>query len=116
MAQLSTEITTSFVRGMMDDVAATRYPADAAALILNGRIEADGTVSRRDGSQRTHPTALDASTGFGGTDFISAAGTEQIVAFMGTKAFMSDDRGATWSTEGTGLRQDYNSFATMRVG
>lgn len=117
MAKLEFDATTDFSRGQIDDVALTRFPPNAAALILNGRIQSDGTLERRDGTKRTHPTTLNASaTGYGGYRFTSAAGTEQLVVFCGAKAFMSDDRGVTWAEEASGLRQDFYSFATMRVG
>ena len=116
MAKLRRELTVGFSRGSFDSVAPPRFPPESAAEILNGRIEPDGTVKRRPGSQRTHPTLLAAGTGWGGTAFETAAGDPQMLAFCGAKAFMSDDFGATWTEIASGLREDYYDFAQMRVG
>ncbi|HUT13284.1 MAG TPA: hypothetical protein VMY42_22545 [Thermoguttaceae bacterium] len=98
MPRLVEELTADFSAGMFDSVAPTAYPKASAALIYNGRIEPDGTISRRSGTQRTHPTALVASgTGYGGTRFTTAAGTDQMLAFFGTQVFVSTDYGATWN-------------------
>ncbi|KKL12905.1 hypothetical protein LCGC14_2531090, partial [marine sediment metagenome] len=45
-----------------------------------------------------------------------AAGTDMIVAIAGTVAKKSIDKGATWTQIATGLRQDYYSMVTMRIG
>jgi len=102
---------------MYDSVAPLRFPKASASLILNGRINADGSCQRRSGTIRTHPTALNAATGYGGVSFTTAAGVDQMIVFMGANAYKSTDKGATWAAAlATGLREDYYSFATMRVG
>lgn len=101
---------------MLDSTAATRYPPNAAALILNGRLEADGTVSRRPGSRRLHAAALNADTCYGATYFVTAAGVGQHVEIFGTKAYRSIDGGVNWTEIATGLREDYYTFTIMRVG
>lgn len=117
MGQLLTELTTDFKRGQVDDTAGTRFPPDALALILNGRLLPDATVRRRGGSKRLHTTALNGGAiGFGGIRFVAADGTEQIIVFSGDKAYKTEDSGVTLTQIATGLRQDYYDFATMRVG
>lgn len=117
MSTLVAETQTNWNMGMLDSVSVSKMPSDSASLILNGRIMPDASVIRRDGTQRTHSAALVASaTGFGGKLFTTAAGVRQLVAFFATKAFRSVDYGATFAEIATGLRQDYYSFATMRVG
>ena len=117
MAQLVTELTTDFKRGQVDDTAATRFPQDALALILNGRLLPDATVKRRGGSVRLHTTALNSGgIGYGGIEFTTAAGTGQIIVFAGDSAYSSTDFGVTWSLIASGLREDYYDFAVMRVG
>ena len=117
MGQLLTELTTDFRRGQVDDTAATRFPQDALALILNGRLYPDATVARRGGSIRLHTTALNSgAAGYGGTRFTTAAGVEQMIVLCGDKAYVSTDYGVNWTQIATGLREDYYDFATMRVG
>lgn len=117
MPALDTEMTTDFSRGMVEDVAGTRFPKDALAEIINGRIQDDGTVQRRSGSKRTHATALNSGDiGYGGTRFTSAAGTEQLIVIVGDTAYKSEDDGASWTSIATTLREDYYDFAAMRVG
>lgn len=115
--KLTEESTSSFALGMVDSVAATAYREGQAALILNGRISPEGTVSTRLGSKRAHAAALNAGAqGWGGTVFVTSAGVVQWLAFVGNKAFKSVDEGATWAQIATGLRTDYWSFAVMTVG
>lgn len=117
VARLVEEITSDFSAGMFDSTASTRYPAASVALALNARIEPDGTIRRRSGTIKTHSAALEAATGFGAIEFTTAAGVDQLVVIFGAKAFMSTDKGATFGAAiATGLRTDYYSFATMRVG
>jgi hypothetical protein len=116
MARLAEQLTTDFSYGMFDSVSPTRYPSAAAAYIENARIQADGTVRRRPGSQRTTVDALQSANSWGLTYFVTAGGVEQIVAFCAQRAFKSEDQGETWDQIATGLRQDYYSFCTMRVG
>lgn len=113
------EPTSSFARGMQDSAAATAYRRDEAALILNGRVSPEGTVSTRLGSKRAHSAALNSGAqGWGGTVFITTAGVVQWLAFVGDKAYLSLNEGSTWAAivGATGLRTDYWSFAVMTVG
>ena len=116
MPKLLEQLTTDFSFGMVDSAAPTAYPSGSVGLIVNGRSEPDGTVSRRSGTIKTHPDALEADTGYGAVLFTTAAGADQLVAIFGAKAYRSLDSGATWTEIATGLREDYYSFATMRVG
>lgn len=102
---------------MFQDVSAVRYPSNVAADLVNARVNPDGTVSRRNGTKRTHPTSLGAATGYGAVEFTRADGVVQILAFVGATIKMSSDQAATW-TDVTPVtpRADYYSFATMRVG
>lgn len=111
------EPTSSFAKGMNDSAAATAYRRDEAAVIINGRIAPEGTVSVRKGSRRAHAAALNGGAqGYGGTVFVTTAGVVQWLAFVGAKAYVSINEGATWAQIATGLRTDYWSFAAMRVG
>jgi hypothetical protein len=101
---------------MYDSVAPTRYPNASVAAIYNGRIQPDGTVRRRSGTIKTSSAVPNAGTGYGAVKFTTAAGTDQIVVFCGTKAYKSENEGSTWSEIATGLRQDYYDFATFRQG
>lgn len=114
--KLTPELTTDLSAGMYDSVAPTAFPRTATALILNGRIQPDGTVRRRPGTIRTSAAVVNAATGFGAADFFTAAGVHVMVSIFGDTAKKSIDEGATWSLITAGLRQDYWSFATMRVG
>ena len=117
MGELVTELTTDFKKGMIDNTAATRFPPDALAMILNGRLEPDATRRRRGGSVRLHATALNSGAfGFGAEPFVKADGTVQVISFLGDKAYKSEDYGASWSEIASGLRTDYYDFATMRIG
>ena len=117
MAELATELTTDFSGGMVDSAAPTAFPRTAVAELFNARLLPDGTAERRPGSIRLSTAALNADTGYGGTYFRTAAGEDQLVVIFGANAYMSNDWGVTWSTAiATGLRTDYYSFATMRVG
>lgn len=116
MATLRDEIASDFSRGMEDSAAVTAFPRDAVELLLNGRVEPDGTISVRPGSRRKHLAAIADDTGYGGITFQPSTGPEQIVAIVGSTAKYSVNAGATWIEIATGLREDYYSFATMRVG
>lgn len=112
------ELGTDFSRGMIDDVAATAYPRNCAASIINGRIQPDGTCRRKPGSHRLHPTALNSgATSYGLIEYTTAGGTTQLINIVGTKFFYSVDGGVNW-TDGTGantLTSGYYTFATMEV-
>ena len=112
------ENVTSFAGGENDSAAATAYRPDEALLIQNGRLAPEGYVKVRSGSQRAHAAALNSGAQcYGLTTFITAAGTEQWVAFFGDAAYQSTDKGVNWTAiaGATGLRQDFWDFATMRV-
>jgi hypothetical protein len=110
------ELTTDFSRGMYDSVSPGRYPKASVRQIFNGRVQPDGSVERRWGGIRTSAAVPNAGTGYGGSRFTTAAGTDQIIAICGAKAYKSEDYGTTWTEIATGLRQDYYTFAEMRVG
>lgn len=117
MPKLLTELTTDFRRGQVDNTAATRFPKDALALILNGRLEPDSSVSHRGGSKRLHSSALNSGgRGWGACSFTTAAGVIQFIVIAGDTAYKSIDYGASWSQIATGLREDFWDFAEMRVG
>ena len=117
MPRLLSEVTTDFSAGQVDSAAPTAMPRTALLLALNARINPDNTAQRRSGTIRTHAAALNAATGYGAAHFVTAAGVDQIVAIFGANAYKSEDNGATWAAAiATGLRQDYYTFATMRVG
>lgn len=116
MPQLFQELTDDFSQGMYDSVAPTRYPKAAVRIIYNGRVQPDGSVRRRPGNIRTSPAVLGSDIGYGGVSFTTAAGVDQIIVFVGSVAYKSENYGATWTSIATSLRQDYYSFATMRVG
>lgn len=116
MPRLLSEIQDNFSRGMDDSSAPSAHAAAAAALIENGRIEPDGTISRRYGSRRKHASAQADLLGYGATTFTTAAGVLQEIALFGEYAFMSDDGWATQTQIASGLREDYYDFVTMRVG
>lgn len=117
MARLLSEETTDLSGGMNDDLAATAYPANAVSLLLNARLEPDGTARRRDGSRRKHVSQIASGVGYGGTGFQTAEGVRQVLAFIGDEAWMSDDpNNSDWVLVGESLHEDFWSFATMRVG
>lgn len=114
--RLESELTTDWSAGMLDSTAATRYPRNAAALVLNGRIEEDGTVRRRPGSRRLHDDAINADTCYGAIQFTPAGADTQLVSIFGDTAAYSTDGGINWTEITTGLAEGYYSFAVMRVG
>lgn len=118
MARLLSEHSISHSRGTYQDVSVLNYPSNAVAELYNGRIQPDGTISRREGTVRKHPSAIDSGTGYGATWFTTAAGTSQIVVFIDAACWVSSDGGATW-TDVTGaniLANGFYDFAFMRVG
>ena len=116
MARLISEATFDFSNGMWDSTAPARYPKAACRLIVNGRIQSDGSVQRRSGSIRTSSAVANAAIGYGGSAFTTAGGTDQMIVILGKNAYSSTNYGATLTSIATGLREDYYSFATMRVG
>ena len=116
MATLLNQETTNFSTGMVDSAAATAFPRYALAQIINGRLQPDGTVKRRSGTIRTSVAAPNAGIGYGGSRFTAADGTEMLISICGSVAKKSTDKGVTWTEIATGLRQDYYSIATMRIG
>ena len=96
MPKLLTELTTDFRRGQVDNTAATRFPKDALALILNGRLEPDSSVSHRGGSKRLHSSALNSGgKGWGAFSFTTAAGVIQFIVISGDTAYKSINYGAS---------------------
>lgn len=116
MAKIPAEIQEDFARGMDDSRVANKYPPNAARLILNGRIESDGTVSRRDGSRRKNPSALNADVGYGACFFKTGGGDLQEIAIFGDTAYVTDDGWETETEIATGLHADYYDFASMVYG
>ena len=103
MPRLVSEETSDFSFGFLDGAAPTAFPRTAVASLVNGRINPDGTVSRRPGSIKLSAAALNAATGYGGAFFTTAAGVDQLVVIFGTKAYYSTDflvaSPPTWSAE-----------------
>lgn len=117
MPRLVSEIQEDFSRGMADSWAANRYPANASRLITNGRVEADGTISRRDGNRRKNAVALNAGgVGWGAQFFRTGGGDLQEIAIFGDKAYVTDDDWETSTEIATGLREDYYDFVSMIYG
>jgi hypothetical protein len=104
---------------MVDDLAATRYPRNAVASLVNARVQPDGTALRRDGSVRVNDEPIvESGIGYGAIEFTTADGTVQICAFVDDEFHVSEDGGETWEdkTEDIVLDAGYYDFATMRVG
>jgi hypothetical protein len=117
MAKLVEQYTADFSLGMFDSVAPARYPSAAAAYVENARIEPDGTLRRRPGSRRLNGAPILSSVdAWGCVEFVTAAGQQQIVAFIGTYCYVSTDQGLTWTQKASGLTEAFYDFATMRVG
>jgi hypothetical protein len=119
MPELLSEYQTDLSDGMNDSAATTGFRQREVRLILNGRIEPDGTVSRRPGSRRKHADSLGTGTGYGAVWFRTAAGQDQLLAFVGDAVYVSEDvANEVWAKIDLedDLREDYWSFATMRVG
>lgn len=116
MAQLTSDVITDFSLGMLDSVSPTAFPKASVRTIYNGRIQADGSVQRRPGSQRTSSSAPNNGLGYGGAFFTTAAGEDQIIDISGSVASMSVDYGETWTEIATGLREDYYTIISMRDG
>ena len=108
----------SFARGMNNAAAPQEFRPDEVELLLNGRVSFDGMqIEPRGGSERTHPTALNSGAqGYGGTEFFTAAGVQQLVVFVGDSMFYSTDQGENWSTGATGLPTGYWSLTSFRTG
>lgn len=102
----------SFAAGMNDTAAPEEYRPDEVSVLYDGRLELAGNAcQRRDGSKRTHPSALNGgATVYGLQAFTAGDGTDYLVAMVGTKAYASSDGGATWSEIATGLTADYWDF------
>jgi hypothetical protein len=117
MARLLEQAALSVAAGMQDSAAVTAYRPDEAALLVNLRATPDGQAEVRNGSQRTHTTALNSGAqGYGIIQFTTTAGVDQRVVFVGDSAYYSTDDGANWTLIASTLRQDYWSLATMNVG
>lgn len=119
--RLIEQTTVSFSRGVNDSATAAQVQPDEAAVMLNWRIAPDGTAELRSGSKRAHAAALNSGAVcyfITKRPFVTAAGVVQWVAIFGDTGYYSVDEGVTWTaiTGATGLRQDYWSSATMRVG
>ncbi len=114
MAKLVSEIQEDFSRGMDDSRVSNRYPANASRLIINGRLEADGTISRRDASRRKNAVALNAGgVGWGSHFFRTGGGDLHEVSIFGDKAYVTDDDWETSTEIATGLHEDYYDFVSM---
>ena len=120
MARMVKEQQLTFARGMNDTAAPIEYQDDECELLYNGRVSFDGqTVQRRGGSEKTHASALNSGgDGYGGIEYYTAAGQQQLVVFMGDKMYYSTDEGATWTnaTGATSLTESFWSLVIMREG
>lgn len=118
MAQMVKEQQLTFARGMNDTAAPIEYQEDECELLQNGRVSFDGqTVQRRGGSEKTHSTALNSGgDGYGGIEYYTAAGAQQLVVFMGDKMYTSTNEGGTWTQRATGLTEAFWSLVIMREG
>lgn len=106
-----------FARGMNDSAPPWELKQDECLYLRNVRVTADGLAEVRRGTRRTHATALNSGAqGYGATQFTLADGTVQWVVFVGTKMYYSIDEGLNWTEGASGLRADYWSLVTMRVG
>ena len=118
MARMVKEQQLTFARGMNDTAAPIEYQEDECELLYNGRVSFDGqTVQRRGGSEKTHASALNSGgDGYGGIEYYTAAGDQQLIVFMGDKMYTSTNEGATWTQRATGLTESFWSLVIMREG
>ena len=116
MAVMVQEQQLSFARGMNDTAAPVEYKPDECELLQNGRVSFDGqTIERRGGSEKLHTTALNSGAqSFGAIEYHTAAGTQQLVVFMGDKMYTSINEGASWTQQATGLTEAFWSLVIMR--
>ncbi len=118
MARMIREQQVTFARGMNDTAAPTEYRPDECETLLNGRISFDGqAIRRRAGSLKLHTSALNGGEQcYGGIEYYTAGGTQQLVVFVGNKMYTSTNEGLTWTEQATGLTTDYWSLVIMREG
>lgn len=118
--QAQVEQQVSFARGMQDSAAPTEFQQDEVELLLNGRVSFVGNqIDRRKGSAKTHASALNSGAQcYGATEFFTAAGAQQLCAFIGDKFYYSTNEGAAWTNPSgaTSLSTAYWDTAQMRVG
>jgi len=118
--QAQVEQQVSFARGMQDSAAPTEFQQDEVELLLNGRVSFVGNqIDRRKGSAKTHASALNSGAQcYGATEFFTAAGAQQLCAFIGDKFYYSTNEGLTWTNPSgaTSLSTAYWDTAQMRVG
>jgi hypothetical protein len=118
--QAQVEQQVSFARGMQDSAAPTEFQQDEVELLLNGRVSFIGnSIDRRKGSAKTHASALNSGAQcYGATEFFTAAGAQQLCAFIGDKFYFSANEGLTWTNPSgaTSLSTAYWDTAQMRVG
>jgi hypothetical protein len=118
--QAQAEQQVSFARGMQDSAAPTEFRKDEVELLLNGRVSFIGnSIDRRKGSAKTHASALNSGAQcYGAAEFFTAAGAQQLCAFIGDKFYFSVNEGLTWTNPSgaTSLSTAYWDIAQMRVG
>ena len=118
--QAQVEQQVSFARGMQDSAAPTEFQQDEVELLLNGRVSFIGnSIDRRKGSAKTHASELNSGAQcYGATEFFTAAGAQQLCAFIGDKFYFSANEGLTWTNPSgaTSLSTAYWDTAQMRVG
>ena len=118
--QAQVEQQVSFARGMQDSAAPTEFQQDEVELLLNGRVSFIGnSIDRRKGSAKTHASALNSGAQcYGAAEFFTAAGAQQLCAFIGDKFYFSANEGLTWTNPSgaTSLSTAYWDTAQMRVG
>lgn len=110
----------SFGRGMNDTASPSEFAGDEVELLVNGRVSFRGnTIQRRMGSARRHAAALNSGAqGYGGFEFFTAAGAQQVCVMVGDKFYYSTDAGLNWTNPAgaTSLTTAYWSMVQMRVG
>lgn len=96
MARLIDEFSRSWLGGMHQR-AATTYRRDQAALIRNGRVQADGTLKPRGGTKKTTNVQFGtARPGYFGDEFIPATGPRQWVVVVDNEGWISQNQGLDW--------------------
>lgn len=104
----------SFARGVNDSAAVEELAPTEVRRLFDARLSLNGNgAQRRDGSKRTHASALNSgATVYGLGELVHLDGTQELVAFVGDTVYTSTDGGANWTQQATGLPTDYWSIVT----